>query len=107
MRIGHVDVSLDAADADSYERIRLRGNFAKALAGARRLVELGRRHAIRRFPVYADFVIQERNYRELERFVALCADVGLIPNFGLCGATAGIGAARRAKGDGPRQNSAA
>jgi len=87
VRIGHVDVSLDAANAESYERIRLRGNFDKALAGARRLVELGRRHAIRRFPVYADFVIQERNYRELDHFVALCADVGLTPNFGLCGDT--------------------
>ena len=85
VRIGHVDVSLDAADAEHYERIRLRGNFDKALAGARRLVELGRRHSIRRFQVYADFVIQELNYRELERFIALCADVGLTPNFGLCG----------------------
>lgn len=85
VRIGHVDVSLDAADADSYARIRRRGNFDKALAGARRLVELGRRHALRRFTVYADFVIQERNYRQLDTFVALCADLGLIPNFGLCG----------------------
>ena len=37
--------------------------------------------------MYADFVIQERNYRELDHFVALCADVGLTPNFGLCGDT--------------------
>ena len=84
VRPGHVDVSLDAADAENYERIRLRGNFDKALAGARRLVELGRRHSIRRFQVYADFVIHESNYRGFERFIALCADVGLIPNFG-CG----------------------
>jgi hypothetical protein len=85
IRIGYVDVSLDAADAAHYEPIRLRGNFDKALAGARRLAELGRRHAIRRFQVYADFVIQERNYRDVEPFVALCADVGLVPNFSLCG----------------------
>jgi uncharacterized Fe-S cluster-containing radical SAM superfamily protein len=85
VRIGHIDVSLDAADAESYERIRLRGNFEKALAGARRLVALGRRHAIRRFPVHADFVIQELNYRTLDRYVELCADVGLLPNFTLCG----------------------
>lgn len=85
VRIGHVDVSLDAADADSYERIRLRGSFDKALAGARRLVALGRGHAIRRFDVYADFVVQELNYRQLERFIALCAEIGLIANFGLCG----------------------
>jgi uncharacterized Fe-S cluster-containing radical SAM superfamily protein len=85
VRVGHVDVSLDAADADSYERIRLRGSFDKALAGARRLVALGSRHTIRRFDVYGDFVIQELNYRQLERFIALCAEVGLIPNFGLCG----------------------
>lgn len=85
VRIGHVDVSLDAADAGHYERIRLRGNFDKALAGARRLADLGRRHAIRRFQVYANFVIQELNYRELEPFIALCADAGLIPNFALCG----------------------
>lgn len=87
VRIGQVDVSLDAASVESYERIRLRGNFDKALAGARRLVALGRRHAIRRFEVYADFVIQERNYRDLEPFVALCGDLGLIPNFTLCGET--------------------
>jgi hypothetical protein len=85
VRIGHVDVSLDAADADSYARIRLRGSFEKALAGARRLVALGRRHAIRRFEVYADFVVQELNYRQLDRFLSLCADAGLTPNFGLCG----------------------
>jgi hypothetical protein len=85
VRIGHIDVSLDAAGAASYEHIRLRGNFDKALAGARRLVELGRRHSIRRFDVYADFVIQELNYRELERFILLSAEVGLIANFGLCG----------------------
>ncbi len=85
VRIGHVDVSLDAPDAELYEPIRLRGNFDKALAGARRLADLGRRHAIRRFPVYANFVIQELNYRALEPFVVLCADVGLTPNFALCG----------------------
>lgn len=85
VRIGSVDVSLDAADATTYERIRLRGNFAKALAGARRLVELGQRHRIRRFPVYADFVIQEFNYREITRFVKLCADVGITPNFTVVG----------------------
>ncbi|MDX2166012.1 MAG: radical SAM protein [Deltaproteobacteria bacterium] len=85
VRIGHVDVSLDAADREHYAQIRLRGNFDKALAGARRLADLGRRHAIRRFEVFADFVIQELNYREIERFVALCGDCGLIPNFGLCG----------------------
>jgi MoaA/NifB/PqqE/SkfB family radical SAM enzyme len=81
VRIGSVDVSLDAADSATYERIRLHGKFAKALAGARRLVELSRRHRIRRFPVYADFVIQRRNYRSLEQFVGLCDDQGLTPNF--------------------------
>jgi uncharacterized Fe-S cluster-containing radical SAM superfamily protein len=85
VRVGHVDVSLDAADADTYARIRLRGSFDKALAGARRLVALGRRHALRRFAVYGDYVVQERNYRQLDRFLRLCADSGLIPNFGLCG----------------------
>ncbi len=85
VRIGYADVSLDAAAAEPYERIRLGGNFAKALAGARRLAELGRRHSIRRFRVYADFVIQELNYRDLERFIDLCAEVGLTPNFSLCG----------------------
>jgi len=86
VRLGSVDVSLDAADAQTYERIRLRGNFAKALAGARRLAELGRRHPIRHFTVYADFVIQEFNYRDLERFIRLCADLGIVPNFTLIGA---------------------
>jgi hypothetical protein len=85
VRIGHVDVSLDAADAAHYGQIRLRGNFDKALAGARRLAALGRRHALRRFQVYANFVVQELNYREIDSFVALCADLGLVPNFGLCG----------------------
>ncbi len=85
VRLGHVDVSLDAADAETYAGIRLRGSFDKALAGARRLVELGRRHRIRRFRVYGDFVIQERNYRQLTSFVTLCDEIGLIPNFGLCG----------------------
>jgi MoaA/NifB/PqqE/SkfB family radical SAM enzyme len=86
VRIGSVDVSLDAAIAPTYERIRLRGNFSKALAGARRLAELGRRHPIRQFTVYADFVIQEYNYRELEGFVRLCADLGMTPNFTMVGA---------------------
>lgn len=81
VRIGSVDVSLDAADGATYERIRLRGNFAKAIAGTRRLAELGRRHRIRRFSVYADFVIQEFNYRSLEPFVRLCADIDITPNF--------------------------
>ena len=96
VRIGSVDVSLDAAAADQYERIRLRGNFDKALAGARRLADLGRRHSIRRFQVYADFVIQELNYRDLERFVDLCSEVGLTPNFTFCGASfEAAGRARR------------
>lgn len=87
VRIGYVDVSLDAAGAPTYERIRLRGRFDKALAGARRLVELSRRHAIRRFPVYADFVIQELNYREMEGFIGLCAELGLVPNLSALGDT--------------------
>ncbi len=81
VRLGSIDVSLDAATAATYERIRLRGNFDKALSGAGRLVELGRRHSIRRFSVFADFVVQEANYRELTAFVDLCSDTGLTPNF--------------------------
>ncbi|MBI3785902.1 MAG: radical SAM protein [Deltaproteobacteria bacterium] len=87
VRIGSVDVSLDAATAATYERVRLRGDFAKALDGARRLVELGRRHAIRRFSVFADFVVQEANYRELKSFVDLCFDTGLTPNFTIVAAS--------------------
>jgi MoaA/NifB/PqqE/SkfB family radical SAM enzyme len=81
VRIGSIDVSLDAATAATYARIRLRGNFDKALGGAGRLVDLGRRHSIRRFSVFADFVAQEANYRELRAFVGLCSDTGLTPNF--------------------------
>jgi MoaA/NifB/PqqE/SkfB family radical SAM enzyme len=75
-RIGFIEVSLDAADAATYGRIRLRGDFGDAVAGARRLAELGRRHGVRRFSVTASCTVQEENYRSLAEFVELCSELG-------------------------------
>ncbi len=80
-RLGAVDVSLDSHTKETYETIRIRGKWENALRGARLLAGLGRTHPIRRFDVFANFAIQDRNYSEVESFVSFCADEGLLANF--------------------------
>lgn len=69
-----VIVSLDAATADTYKKVR-GGNFDLVLAGIRELVNLD-------IPVHTQFVLQYLNYQELNQYQQLTMSLGTA-TFGL------------------------
>jgi MoaA/NifB/PqqE/SkfB family radical SAM enzyme len=83
VRLGFVDVSLDAASETVYGRVRRPGYFQAAVQGLRRLVHLAATHSEGPFPVYADFAIQAANQAELSEFALFCNGVGAVAHFTL------------------------
>ena len=71
--IGNVLVSFDAATADTYAYTRKGGNWTALLENARMLGEL--RRALRIRQLRFDFVVQQRNYREMPEFVRLAKEL--------------------------------
>ena len=70
-----LSVSIDAARADTYERLRHPGKWGSLMKNLELIAEMRRTGAIRRFEV--NFVVQEENYREIPEFVALADRLGV------------------------------
>jgi hypothetical protein len=67
-------VSIDAARPDTYAELRRGGDFATLLANLRFLGTLRRAGEFNGFRL--DFVVQQRNFREMGAFIDLARDVG-------------------------------
>jgi len=76
-----VAISLDSCSDAIYKRIRLNANFKQTKKNIIHLAELRNHHPVKTFPLIANFVIQELNYREIPDFIDFCAQMELIPNF--------------------------
>jgi MoaA/NifB/PqqE/SkfB family radical SAM enzyme len=72
--VTRITVSIDAATAATYERIRVRGNFEHTLRGIRALGAARRRHG--RPKLFLSLIAMASNLAELPRVVELCAEVG-------------------------------
>ena len=71
--IGDVMVSFDAATPQTYAYTRLGGNWEALLENVRMLGEVRKRGGMRMLRL--DFVVQQRNYREMPAFVALAREL--------------------------------
>jgi uncharacterized protein YbaR (Trm112 family) len=70
-----LSVSIDAARAETYERLRVPGKWPILMKNLDLIAEMRRSGSIRRFEV--NFVVQEENYREIPEFVALGTRLGV------------------------------
>jgi wyosine [tRNA(Phe)-imidazoG37] synthetase (radical SAM superfamily) len=68
-------VSIDAAQPDTFERLRRPGKWPVLMKNLEFMAEMRRSKKIRRFQI--NFVIQEDNYREILDFVALGKRLGV------------------------------
>jgi pyruvate-formate lyase-activating enzyme len=64
-----LSVSIDAARAETYERLRRPGKWPVLMKNLEVMAEMRRSRKIRRFQI--NFVVQQDNYREILEFVAL------------------------------------
>jgi wyosine [tRNA(Phe)-imidazoG37] synthetase (radical SAM superfamily) len=70
-----VSVSIDAARAGTYERLRRPGKWPILMNNLELMADMRRSGSIRRFEI--NFVVQEQNYREIPEFVALGTRLGV------------------------------
>lgn len=83
LRIGWIDVSLDSSKKLIYESIRIGSAFENVYGNLKKLIKSRKRHIYRKFPIFANFVIQKKNFREIEDFVYFCHDLDMKSNFSL------------------------
>jgi pyruvate-formate lyase-activating enzyme len=70
-----LSVSIDAARAETYERLRRPGKWPLLMKNLELIAEMRRSGSIRRFQI--NFVVQEENYREIPEFVELGTRLGV------------------------------
>ncbi len=70
-----LSVSIDAARAETYERLRRPGKWPSLMKNLELIAEMRRSGSIRRFQV--NFVVQEENYREIPEFIELGTRLGV------------------------------
>lgn len=70
-----LSVSVDAARAETYERLRYPGKWQTLIKNLELIAEMRRSGSIRRFQI--NFVVQEENFRELLEFVELGIRIGV------------------------------
>ena len=70
-----LSVSIDAARAETYERLRRPGKWPSLMKNLELIAEMRRSGSIRRFQI--NFVVQEENYREIPEFIELGARLGV------------------------------
>ena len=70
-----LSVSIDAARAETYERLRRPGKWPILMKNLELIAEMRRAGSIRRFQI--NFVVQEENYREIPEFVELGTRLGV------------------------------
>ena len=70
-----LSVSIDAARAETYERLRRPGKWPILMKNLELMAEMRRSGSIRRLEI--NFVVQEENYREIPEFIALGTHLGV------------------------------
>ena len=70
-----LSVSIDAARAETYERLRRPGKWPILMQNLELMAEMRRAGALRRFQI--NFVVQEENYREMHEFIELGLRLGV------------------------------
>lgn len=70
-----LSVSVDAARAETYERLRHPGKWPSLMKNLELIAEMRRSGSIRRFQI--NFVVQQENYREIPEFVELGTRLGV------------------------------
>lgn len=70
-----LSVSIDAARAETYERLRRPGKWPILMKNLELIAEMRRAGLIRRFQI--NFVVQEENYREIHEFIELGISLGV------------------------------
>lgn len=73
--IGILSVSIDAARAETYERLRRPGKWSALMPNLEAMAEMRRQGAIPRLEI--NFVVQEANYREIPEFIELGTRLGV------------------------------
>lgn len=73
--VGVLAVSIDAARAETYERLRRPGRWATLMKNLEFMAELRRAGQVRSF--WLNFVVQKDNFREMLDFVALGNTLGV------------------------------
>lgn len=73
--IGTLSVSIDAANAESYEKLRWPGKWSTLMTNLEFIAEMRRQDKIRAF--WINFVVQKENFRQMMDFVALGARLGV------------------------------
>jgi sulfatase maturation enzyme AslB (radical SAM superfamily) len=88
-----LSVSIDAARAETYERLRRPAKWPILMTNLELMAEMRRSGAIRRFQI--NFVVQEENYRQIPEFVELGSRMGVdsiwfqrLTNYGAFGESA-------------------
>jgi pyruvate-formate lyase-activating enzyme len=72
--IGTLAVSIDAASAETYEKLRWPGKWSRLMTNLEHIAELRRVGTLRSF--WINFVVQQANYREMLAFVDLADQLG-------------------------------
>ncbi|HEX8142060.1 MAG TPA: radical SAM protein [Pyrinomonadaceae bacterium] len=70
-----LSVSIDAARAETYERLRRPGKWPVLMKNLELMAEMRRVGSLRRFQI--NFVVQEENYREIHEFIELGIRLGV------------------------------
>lgn len=73
--IGNLSVSIDAARAETYERLRRPGKWKPLMQNLELMARMRAAGTIRRFQI--NFVVQSANFRELPEFIALGDRLGV------------------------------
>jgi MoaA/NifB/PqqE/SkfB family radical SAM enzyme len=73
--IGGLSVSIDAAKAETYEKLRRPGKWATLMRNLEFIAEMRRSGELREF--WINFVVQKENYREMLDFVELGVRLGV------------------------------
>jgi MoaA/NifB/PqqE/SkfB family radical SAM enzyme len=79
LQVSWMSISIDAATALTYARIRRGGNFADTMNGVRKWIALGRE---RGFPVHLAFCVMRDNVTEMPAFAEIGLELGADVLFG-------------------------
>ena len=79
LKVSWMSISVDAATAPTYARIRRGGKFENTMTGIRKWIALGKE---KNFPVHLAFCVQRDNVNEMPMFAELGLEVGADVLFG-------------------------
>ena len=79
-RLTQLEISIDAATQETYEQVRRPGRWQSLIENLDYCLAVRKHNP---FQVKANFVVQQTNYQEIPKFVELCRNYKMMPNFTL------------------------